>query len=244
MSNFRRYIVTGCGRSGTGFLSGILAGVGVKCSHEKFFSAKGQLQDLRSMGDGECEASWYAAPYLKNMAGLKVVHLVRDPLLVANSFYRLGLFSKWGWRNMLVNPSLSYLARRVVMSPAFFYARAIHAYHHQVFLHQHGGFMRRTGEVARCVWYWHDWNLLVEDRCKEEGIPYIRVALEDLIEGNEEVWDALRGFLGVGVLEGRNKERKNEKSRYPRRSVQIGPKDVPDEVASLAARYGYLNYLR
>lgn len=240
MSDEVRYIVTGCGRSGTGFLAESLRNSGVPCTHEKFFSSKGRVQQIEDIGSGECEASWYAAPYLQNVAGLKVVHVVRDPVKVANSFYRLGLFSLWGWRNLIMNPSISFLVKKLISNPKFFSARASHAWRHQIYLRQNASdALKKRGEVARCLWYWHDWNILVETNCNRHNIPCIRIRLEDLIGGDGGSYEKLGLFIGADFSNGIDTEKQNIKLKYPERRYSVGCGDLPKAVASLAKRYGY-----
>lgn len=105
-----KYLITGTGRCGTVYLSRLLTSIGMPCGHESIFGTYGLMFALRRMNgldpcynsgcsilDGEqeevieipeSESSYLAAPYLSS--GLfhqgQVIHLVRHPLVVINSF--------------------------------------------------------------------------------------------------------------------------------------------------------------
>lgn len=76
-------LIVGTGRCGTGFISRVLP----DCGHEERFGPDGVR-----LGHKSREASWLAVPFLAAM-DCRVVHLVRDPLLVYQSLYaQQGLF--------------------------------------------------------------------------------------------------------------------------------------------------------
>lgn len=81
-------IICGTGRCGTGYVARILRTAGLRCGHEKAFSAAGWRPTL----DLDVEVSWLAWPYTSEAEG-PVVQLVRDPVHVINSFLALGFFS-------------------------------------------------------------------------------------------------------------------------------------------------------
>jgi len=100
---------SGTGRCGTGYLSKVLSSVGVNCSHEGIFAPvehkpptdeevhkRIQVRHDNAWWGWEAESSWLAAPYLNwpDMAGKKVVHLVRDPVAVINSQMRIKAFER------------------------------------------------------------------------------------------------------------------------------------------------------
>ena len=87
MSQLPRFVVTGTGRSGTVYMSRLLTSVGIACSHEAVFHPEGKPEWGRHRGD----ASWLAVPYLDVFDGY-VLHVVRDPLAVVNSYVGIGFF--------------------------------------------------------------------------------------------------------------------------------------------------------
>ncbi|MCA9597369.1 MAG: hypothetical protein KC776_28845 [Myxococcales bacterium] len=71
------FVITGLGRSGTGFMAKALNAVGVQCNHEKHWSL-GSSHPATALATGE--SSWLAGPWLGELLpGVPVVHLVRHP---------------------------------------------------------------------------------------------------------------------------------------------------------------------
>ena len=83
----RRFIITGTGRCGTGFLATAMLFCRVRCGHEEMFTPDGMIRNPFLRGD----ASWLAAPFLDQVAAYKL-HLVRHPLDVINSMVGIRLF--------------------------------------------------------------------------------------------------------------------------------------------------------
>lgn len=81
-----RFVVTGTGRCGTGYMAKLLTAMGVPCGHEMVYKPDGpEWSWIRG------DSSWLAAPHLEAFDGY-VLHLVRDPLDVLNSYVGLGFF--------------------------------------------------------------------------------------------------------------------------------------------------------
>lgn len=84
-----KFIVTGCGASGTDWFTDVLLRLGVPCDHERAFRPDGEYNY-----DGG-DVSWYAVPHVtrtfqdRHALDGPVVHLVRNPLDVVRS---LGVF--------------------------------------------------------------------------------------------------------------------------------------------------------
>ena len=75
------FVVTGTGRSGTGFISQVFTNAGMPCGHEKVFNPY-ETRAAGYMGD----ASWMAVPYLSELRSSTVVfHQMRHPLKVVRS---------------------------------------------------------------------------------------------------------------------------------------------------------------
>jgi len=86
-------VVTGTGRSGTGFAAQWLTSAGVPCGHEQFFTITGYdgaLQRMRRYPEFVAESSWMAVPWLDRpqLAEAAVIHQVRHPKKVAESCMR------------------------------------------------------------------------------------------------------------------------------------------------------------
>jgi hypothetical protein len=86
------FVVTGTGRSGTGYAAQRLSGLGIACSHESYFTPGGiRLRDPDRPFGTKGDASWLAPPLLATM-NIPVVHLVRSPAQVIYSLYSIGFF--------------------------------------------------------------------------------------------------------------------------------------------------------
>lgn len=97
IENGMRFLVTGTGRCGTGYIAKVLQSSGVQCGHEAVFSLGGLTAAWKALeGHPEIEAdsSWLAAPFLRSgiLAEAQVVHLVRHPKRVVESLLRIGFF--------------------------------------------------------------------------------------------------------------------------------------------------------
>jgi hypothetical protein len=101
-----RWLVSGTGRCGTGFIQQVLWSAGVQCTHEGIFrfdgepAARARLEARLKNEDGvwPAEASWLAAPCLDwpELADTTIVHLVRNPKKVIDSQMRFGIFRDTG----------------------------------------------------------------------------------------------------------------------------------------------------
>jgi hypothetical protein len=75
----RRLLVTGIGRSGTGYVAKLLTEAGLPCGHESIYTANTTRPP--DWGDRLAESSWFAAPWIHKLPeGTSVVHLVRNPI--------------------------------------------------------------------------------------------------------------------------------------------------------------------
>lgn len=87
-----KFVIMAVPRSGTTYSARYLTQIGVRCSHEGYFTPEGPKllnRDRRfgSVGD----ASWMSVPFAPRMR-LKRLHQTRRPWAVISSLYRLGLF--------------------------------------------------------------------------------------------------------------------------------------------------------
>ena len=142
-------VVTGTGRSATGFASQWLTSVGVPSGHEVFFDHRGLEHALHMLAArhyhlvGEC--SWEAAPYLDSqpLRDALVVHQVRHPRKVIES------------------------CLRVPQEVAPHYARYMERHLPRIAQY------RRTIDKAACRWVY--WNRMVEDAIRERESYFWRV---------------------------------------------------------------------
>lgn len=82
------FVITGTGRSGTGFTSKALTTAGVPVGHEEWFT----VEHGRRRDDIVGDVSWLAVPYLDEFEG-PVVQQVRHPLEVIRSLVGIEMFS-------------------------------------------------------------------------------------------------------------------------------------------------------
>ena len=85
-----RFVVTGCGRSGTRFVAELLTASGVRCGHE---AAHSHAARGRWPAGLVADSSWMAACML-DVVTVPVVLLVRHPLAVVRSWVEIGFFSR------------------------------------------------------------------------------------------------------------------------------------------------------
>lgn len=84
-----RLIVTGTGRSGTGYLAKMLTNAGLVCGHEQVFGPDGEGPNALGF---PADSSWMAVPYLSHWPLCPVVLVHRHPLAVISSFVGIKFF--------------------------------------------------------------------------------------------------------------------------------------------------------
>jgi hypothetical protein len=230
------FLIAGCGRSGTAYYANVLNGSGLKCGHEQFFTwddsqNRKRIDALNESSVGE--SSWYAAPYLGQLRGRKVVHVVRNPDDVVASFYKIGLLANSRMIHVTKGHGWSRYLTKVFKNPKLLYDRLLFVKKHRLFLEKYTPCFDLDSEELRLYEYWYHWNKLIEDECVRHEIPYLRVNLEDT---STNIWEVCR-FLGVN-LPPKMEAGRNEKNRYKRREFPF-EKDVPEKVLELKKRYGY-----
>lgn len=172
-----KYIVTGTGRCGTVYFAKLLTSLGINCGHEAIFSHSGlnnayeRMQQKRPkvslisklatpkleewFPEGvdriQADSSYMAAPFLDSSIAhdAKIIHLVRHPLEVINSFvYGLRYF-----RNDCLNED------------------DFKDYH--TFIYQHApSILHYPDPISRAAVFYVEWNKLIES--KANGKSYIR----------------------------------------------------------------------
>lgn len=95
---YLQVLITGTGRCGTGYMSKVLTSSGLPCGHESIFDYSGYYDIHKKLTSTrlKAESSWLAAPYTASpiLSETKVVKLIRNPQLVVESIWRIGLFEK------------------------------------------------------------------------------------------------------------------------------------------------------
>lgn len=84
------FVVTGCGRSGTGYTSHLFQAMGIRCGHESVFNYGKAKKGFTA------DSSWMATPLLlaAPQPELKVLHQIRNPVRVIRSMVGGGSFDK------------------------------------------------------------------------------------------------------------------------------------------------------
>lgn len=157
------FLVTGCGRSGTGYAAALFTALGIPCGHEALFSVGALGSDAPPAWPAEVEgeSSWLAAPFFLALPpGTVVLHQVREPLAVIRSFARTRFFEgRHVWKR---------------------------------FAERHAPELARGTPLERCVAYWLCWNQLAASAATHAHLVYRRHRLEDLgVERVAQLCEAL-----------------------------------------------------
>ena len=97
-----KYLISGAGRCGTGYIAKVLTSAGVKCTHERVFTPEGLSPALERIAlrrenlwwGWQGESSWLAAPFVEGLRdSLIIVHLVRNPKDVIDSLLRMAFYT-------------------------------------------------------------------------------------------------------------------------------------------------------
>jgi hypothetical protein len=99
-----RFVITGCGRSGTKYTAEVLKACGVACGHEEIFNKTTRVEiDDRgttrfsshaNFSNLDGEVSWMAVPWIDRLAGVLVLHQTREPLACVRSLVARGIFDE------------------------------------------------------------------------------------------------------------------------------------------------------
>lgn len=87
-----RFVIMASPRSGTAYAAQYLTRIGVRCSHEGYFTPEGPKlwnKDRRFGAVGD--VSWMSVPFVAGKP-IKRLHQTRHPWTVISSLYRIGLF--------------------------------------------------------------------------------------------------------------------------------------------------------
>lgn len=108
----RFLLVIGCGRSGTKYMSTVLRASGLDVSHDyDGMGLSGTVSWLMTPGDADW-APW--GPLSKDYNFRHILHQVRDPLKVIQSFYNFPPRATWEWVSLFIpemSPSDSNLTK-------------------------------------------------------------------------------------------------------------------------------------
>jgi hypothetical protein len=101
----KRVLVTGIGRSGTGYMAKLLTEAGAPCGHEAIYDSGTQHEP--EWGEAQAESSWFSAPWLDTVPDRTfVLHVVRHPVKW------LASWSQTVWRSdRLLSAPIKYITR-------------------------------------------------------------------------------------------------------------------------------------
>lgn len=226
--NYLKCLITGCGRSGTGFLANTIAQGGTPCGHENIFSPMGPV----ITSNLEFESSWYAVPYLTKIPEeTKILHVVRNPKSVIESFHRIGLLSETIFPHLLMGRPKSFLFK-LITKPRFCQDRLRFVLRHRKIFSNYPEIVNQKSELDRLQMYWLVWNKEIERFSKESGHPYLRIKIEEFEKEKEKI----SNFLNVSLVSHENTPR-NYKQNYDRRPIRDFK--LHTNVRKLACYYGY-----
>lgn len=84
----RPFLITGCGRSGTGWAAALFTALGYPCGHEQVYDVNGPGLFTRP------DSSWLAVPHApRTPPGTPILRVVRDPYLVVQSVMARGFLA-------------------------------------------------------------------------------------------------------------------------------------------------------
>lgn len=181
--NKLEYLIVGCGRSGTGFLSSLVTAAGVRCGHEEVFDVWG----VRENSDLKYESSWYAVPELYRVPdNVKVIHVVRNPRNVISSFHRIGLLAASPMHHVTKGNTRGFLMN-ACKRPKVALDRVSYVREHRRFISRHSKVFNDENEIRRLETYWRDWNAMIEKALAGSNRPWVRVRIEDIENRKDEI---------------------------------------------------------
>ena len=93
---YEKFLITGCGRSGTGFYSRMMRINGYPCGHETYIDFRG-IKTLNFIA----ESSWLAVPHIDKIPDdYYIIRTIRDPYKVIKSFFELSVMSSANYRSV------------------------------------------------------------------------------------------------------------------------------------------------
>jgi hypothetical protein len=226
-----KFIVTGCSRSGTTYMSVLLSELGLVCGHERVFNIFPVTElappfDYEKMfGDKDGDSSFLAVPYIKDLPeGTVVLHQVRHPVHVIRSHMGIRYFAAD------YQPTM-YLADN---HPDFLNFIGRHC--PEIFSDE--------DELRRTMRYWVQWNKMAEEGATASNVRYLRYRVEALdLRLLEQIIELLQ--IRVSALKTSQALASISRSTNARlRDDAISWDALPEgrlksDIAKLAAEYGY-----
>lgn len=227
-----KYIVTGTGRCGTMFMAKFLTSAGINCGHEVIFTnagletAKSKLQIYSGL---EADSSYMAAPYLRNpiLKDAKIIHVVREPMKVINSFVVGYCYFLSGRLNCTLGTDWTY-EYPPGADPEFKFMRFI--YRHVTELYN-----RSLTPIERAALYYVRWNELIERGCI--GRQFLFYPIESDTANLAKFIGTDRKDLYADV----NTNKAEYESRYTIGGIPKG--GIRTALLEMGKRYGYFRHI-
>ena len=208
--NDLKFLIVGCGRSGTGFFSGLVEAGGMRCGHEEIFNAE---RIFRS-SDLRYESSWYAVPYLDLIPdNVNIVHVIRNPQEVISSFHRIGLLAPSPIHHITRGYHLEFVAK-IFRNPGAAKDRIKFVRAHRKFLENHSDVFSLPDELKRLEAYWRQWNQMIDAHLAHSNRKRLIVRIEEIDTRLEEISD----FLNLPYIPALEAVDRNPKS-YRKRAM-------------------------
>ena len=208
----QHFLITGTGRSGTGYIRHLLSRCLIPVGHEEIFNPKNIMAETTEWGDYRGESSWLAAPFIESL-NVPTVQLVRNPLETLRSLVGIGFLAR-------TNPGHEPYENFVLETLG---TTALYATDD------------RDEIIRRCVDFMYEWSALIEGF----DVPRWRVEdLQDITIANELVMHLIGKRLDRAKIDKAIKEVATDEN-HRRRDEDIAWADGGERLAELAERWGY-----
>jgi hypothetical protein len=215
-----KYLITGCGRSGTLFASKLFSAVGSPCSHEVAFGAHVMKHHKSATWNPNFhgEASWLAAPVIKRAwkDDLVILHQLRDPIEVIRSMVGIGSMGR-------ETPYQRYI------------------FHYLPELRE----IAKRSQVEACMAFWVLWNDMIAHKTERFG-QLFRYHVESL---DPDLLSRISDSFGLGLFAQESEIRRamqqlGTKVHTRTRNESITWETLPEgvwkrELRDATVRYGY-----
>lgn len=225
-----KYIITGTGRCGTMFMSRFLTDMGIPCGHEVIFTNEGLTAAKANLVTYEglnADSSYMAAPYLQHeiLKNASVIHLVREPMKVINSFVVAFCYFLSGTLACKRNNKEWTYAYPPGADPEFKFMKFI--YFNLPELHSPS-----LTAVERAAIHYIKWNEMIERGCAGKKFLFHRI---------ESDISKLTKFIGIDKQDLYNDKDTNKaiyKNIYTLNDIRSD--SIKEKLIDISKRYGYL----
>ena len=208
-----KYLVVGAGRSGTGFMAELIS-TSKKCGHEIIFNEYGVCCD-DELNTSEYESSFYAVPFIFQMSkDIKILHIVREPELVINSFYKMGVFSDNCIQFLTRGKYLKFILR-VIFKPHKVIRRLKSFYRNKFFMSLFIKNYQHMSQIKRAESYWVTWNKMIESQVIKNGNEYLRININAV----ENKINEIDKFFNIKIDQSKLGDLDRNKKSFKRQSV-------------------------